>query len=115
MERVGEGGAFRVPDWFDPVLAFDFDPNAWGRDARLRARVRVERDHLPAFRAELGGDVVDEDDGEPVVAFEVRHYESTRNRILGFRDHVRVLGPPELVTLLVEHLAALAAPGEGSR
>ncbi len=109
MERVGAAGAYRVPDWFDPVLAFDFDPNAWGRDARLRARVRVERDHLPAFLAELGGEVVEEADGEPVVAFEVRHYESTRNRILAFRDHARVLGPPELVALVRDHLAALAA------
>ena len=109
MERVGPPGSYEIPDWFDPVLAFDFDPNAWGRDARLRARVRVERDHLPAFLADLGGQVVDEVDGEPVVAFEVRHYESTRNRILFFRDHAQVLGPPELVALVRDHLAALAA------
>jgi predicted DNA-binding transcriptional regulator YafY len=108
MERVGEPGSYEVPDWFDAVLAFDFDPNAWGRDARLRARVRVERDHLPAFLAELGGQIGDEVDGEPVVAFEVRHYESTRNRILFFRDHVQVLGPPALVALIRDHLIALA-------
>jgi hypothetical protein len=39
----------------------------------------------------------------------VRHYESTRNRILFFRDHAQVLGPPELVALVRDHLAALAA------
>ncbi len=105
---TGPAGAYVVPDWFDPVLAFDFDPNVWGRDARLRARVRVERDHLPAFLAELGGNVDGEVDGEPVVVFEVRHYESTRNRILSFRDHARVLGPPALVAVVRDHLAALA-------
>jgi proteasome accessory factor B len=108
MERVGAPGGYEIPDWFDAVLAFDFDPNAWGRDARLRARVRVERDHLPALLAELGGEVDGEVDGEPVVAFEVRHYESTRNRILFFRDHVQVLGPPELVAIIHDHLSALA-------
>lgn len=108
LDRVGAPGTFTVPDWFDAVLAFDFDPNAWGRDPRLRARVRVERDHLPAFLADFGGEVVDEVDGEPVVAFEVRHHESTRNRLLFFRDHVRVLAPAELVTIMREHLAALA-------
>ena len=108
IERVGEPGNYQVPAWFDAVLAFDFDPNAWGRDPRLRARVRVEHDHLPAFLADLGGDVVDEVDGEPVVAFEVRHYESTRNRLLAFRDHVQVLGPAELVALVRDHLAAIA-------
>ena len=107
VARVGPAGAYSVPDWFDPVLAFDFDPNAWGRDPRLRARVRVERDHLPAFLAELGGAVAEDSEGEPVVAFDVRHYESTRNRILAFRDHVRVLGPPELVAIMCDHLAAI--------
>jgi predicted DNA-binding transcriptional regulator YafY len=108
IERVGDPGTYEVPAWFDSVLAFDFDPNAWGRDPRLRARVRVERDHLPAFLAEFGGEVVDEVAGDPVVAFDVRHYESTRNRILSFRDHVQVLGPDALVTLVCDHLAALA-------
>ena len=108
VERVGDPGSFDIPTWFDAVLAFDFDPNVWGRDARLRARVRVERDHLPAFLAELGGQIVGEVDGEPVVAFEVRHYESTRNRILFFRDHVQVLGPPELVSIIHDHLVAIA-------
>lgn len=108
IDRVGEAGAYDVPDWFDPVLAFDFDPNAWGRDARLRARVRVEPDHLSAFLADLGGEIVGEAGDGPVVAFEVRHYESTRNRLLFFRDHVRVLGPPELVAMMRDHLRALA-------
>ncbi len=108
ITAIGDAGASTVPDWFDPVLAFDFDPNAWGRDARLRARVRVERDHLPAFLADLGGDVDGEVDGEPVVVFEVRHHTSTRNRILSFREHARVLGPPALVAIVRDHLAALA-------
>lgn len=106
LERASEPDAFEVAPWFDAVLAFDFDPNSWGRDPRLRARVRVDRDHLPAFLADLGGEVDGVHDGEPVVAFDVRHYESTRNRILFYRDHARVLEPPELVTMLRDHLMA---------
>jgi predicted DNA-binding transcriptional regulator YafY len=109
LERASEPNAFEVQAWFDAVLAFDFDPNSWGHDPRLRARVRVDRDHLPAFLADLGGDVDGVDDGEPVVAFDVRHYESTRNRILFYRDHARVLEPPDLVTMIHAHLAAVAA------
>ena len=40
--------------------------------------------------------------------FEVRHHTSTRNRILSFREHARVLGPPALVAIVRDHLAALA-------
>jgi len=111
LERTGTAHAYEIPDWFDAELAFDFDPNSWGRDPRLRARVRVERDHLPRFLDDLGGEVIDTRDGEPVVAFEVRHYESTRNRLLFFGDHVRVLGPPALVAMMRDHLAALADSG----
>jgi len=114
VERTGTTGAYDVPDWFDADLAFDFDPNVWGRDPRLRARVRVERDHLPRFFAELGGEVVDTLDGEPVVAFDVRHYESTRNRLLFFGSHARVCSPPELVALVHDHLAAVGAPSGGN-
>ncbi len=108
LERASEPNAFEVRPWFDATLAFDFDPNSWGRDPRLRARVRVDRDHLPAFLADLGGEVDGVEDGEPVVTFDVRHYESTRNRILFYRDHARVLDPPELVAQLRDHLSAIA-------
>jgi hypothetical protein len=111
VARNGATHAYEIPDWFDPDLAFDFDPNSWGRDPRLRARVRVQRDHLPRFLDDLGGEVIDTDGGEPVVAFDVRHYESTRNRLLFFGDHVRVLGPPALVAMMRDHLAALAGTG----
>jgi predicted DNA-binding transcriptional regulator YafY len=115
LTRTGETGAYEIPEWFDRELAFDFDPNAWGRDPRLRARVRVERDHLPRFLDELGGEVVDILDGEPAVAFDVRHYESTRNRLLFFGTHAAVVPPPELVAIVHDHLAALAGASGGSR
>jgi predicted DNA-binding transcriptional regulator YafY len=111
VERVGPANAYEVPEWFDPELAFDFDPNSWGRDPRLRARVRVERDHVPRFLDDFGGEVVDTADGEPVVAFDVRHHESTRNRLLFYGEHVRVLGPPALVAIVRDHLTAIAQAG----
>jgi proteasome accessory factor B len=107
LERASEPDGFHIKPGFDAVLAFDFDPNAWGRDPRLRARVRVDRDHVPAFLDDLGGELDGVSDGEPVVAFDVRHYEATRTRLLFYRDHTRVLDPPELVAILRQVMAAL--------
>ncbi len=96
--------SFTVLDWFDADLAFELDPNAWGRDQLVRAQVAVDHDFVAAVVEEFGATIVDDGD---VVAFDVRHYESTRNRLFAFRDHVRVLAPPSLVAMMRDHLAAL--------
>jgi predicted DNA-binding transcriptional regulator YafY len=107
----GEPDAFTIPGWFDVDRAFDFDPNSWGHDPELDARVRVERDHVDAFLHEFGGEVVDRDEagGVVTVALVVRHYESFRNRLFGLRGHAVVESPPELVALVREHLEAVSA------
>lgn len=107
LEQV-DGDRFEVLDWFDADLAFELDPNAWGRDQLVRAQVAVDHDFLTAVAEEFGATVVDDGD---VLAFDVRHYESTRNRLFAFRDHVRVLAPPVLVAMMRDHLAALAGAG----
>lgn len=118
LERVTGMHAYEVPEWFNPELAFEFDPNSWGRDPRLRARVAVDRDYVAPVLEEFGarpdGSTDARPDAQDVVVFDVRHYESTRNRLLAFRDHVRVVGPPVLVQMMREHLEAIAAPSAPS-
>jgi predicted DNA-binding transcriptional regulator YafY len=101
LGTVGDPGAFSIPDWFDVDKAFDFDPNSWGGDPECEVTVRVEPDHLGAVVDELGGSV----DGD-TVTLTVRHYESFRNRLLGFRGHAVVTGPPDMVAMVRDHLAA---------
>src|SRR5262249_58394127 len=31
IEIAGRPHAYDIPQWFDPEIAFDFDPNLWGR------------------------------------------------------------------------------------
>ncbi|HEU5300894.1 MAG TPA: WYL domain-containing protein [Acidimicrobiia bacterium] len=109
LERV-EGEPFSIVEWFDPDLAFELDPNAWGRDQLVRAQVAVDHDFLNAVVEEFGATVQEDaaGSGRDVVAFDVRHYEATRNRLFAFRDHVRVLTPPALVAMMRDHLAAVA-------
>ena len=99
--------AFTVPDDFDVAAAFDLDPNSWGTDPQLHARVRVDADHVDAFLAELGGEIVARDAGAAVVELDVREYQSFRTRLLAFGGHARVESPPELVEVVTGHLRAL--------
>lgn len=109
-----ETASYELPDTFDADRAFDLDPNAWGHDPCVRTTVRVRHDHLPAFLRELGGNVTGNVIGEELdsdgvlVALEVRHYESFRNRVLAFRGNAVVFDPPAMVALMRDHLAALA-------
>jgi hypothetical protein len=105
---VGEPGAYEVPDDLDLDDVFDLDPNSWGQDPVLQARVRVGRDHVDAFRGELGGEVVEDDTSEVVIALDVRHHASFRTRLLAFRGSAVVLEPPELVAVVRDHLLAVA-------
>jgi predicted DNA-binding transcriptional regulator YafY len=105
---LGTPGAYEIPEGFDVDGAFDLDPNAWGQDPVLRARVRVGVDHVDAFRSELGGEVIESDGRGAIVELDVRHYQSFRDRLLAFRGSAVVLEPPELVAVVRDHLASLA-------
>lgn len=109
LTGAGAPGSVAVPEWFDVDKAFDFDPNSWGHDPVLDARVRVATDHAAAFVDEFGGDVVARDTDHVTVAFAVRHYESFRNRLFAFRGNAVVEAPPELVDQVRAHLHAVAA------
>lgn len=118
LEGAGPPGSYDIPEWFDVDRAFDFDPNSWGHDPAVEVRVRVEPDHVARFVAEFGGaaEPTDEPATTVTVVLTVRHHESFRNRLLGLRGHAVVESPAEMVALVREHLAAVAArsaaPGE---
>ncbi|HEX5613883.1 MAG TPA: WYL domain-containing protein [Acidimicrobiia bacterium] len=104
---VGEPGSYTVPASFDATEQLRLDPNDWGQDPPVAARIEVSPDHVHNFQYELGGRVRDRADTHVVVEVEVRHYESFRERVLRFGEHARVVGPPELVTLVRDHLHAV--------
>jgi hypothetical protein len=106
---TGPVHAYDVPTDLDLDALFDLDPNSWGEDPVLHARVRVGIDHVDAFRGELGGKIEETADGSVVIGLEVRQYASFRTRLLAFRGSAVVLDPPELVAVVHDHLATLAA------
>lgn len=108
LEAAGPPAAFVIPDWFDVEKAFDFDPNSWGHDPELEARIRVESDHVNAFLHEFGGAVIERDAGFATIELVVRHHESFRNRLFGLRGHAVVVSPPALVAIVRDHLEAVA-------
>lgn len=108
IRLVGEPSAYEIPEDFDANREFDLDPNAWGADPIVRARVRVGLDHVDSFVNELGGEVVAQDEQSAILELDVRHYVSFRTRLLGFRGSAVVLEPPALVDFVRDHLVALA-------
>ena len=97
---VGAHDAFSVPADFDAAVALQLDPNTWGQDPPLTARVRVDHDHAPQLLGEFAGVVKDDRPDGTVVAIEVRDYESFVIRLLGFGTAAHLLSPPELVARL---------------
>ncbi len=107
--RAGPPDSYAIPAEFDAVDEMRLDPNDWGNDPPVRARVRVAEDHIQNLQYELGGRVVDRKAGFAIVEIDVRHYAAFRDRLLGFREHAVVVDPPELVALVRDHLAAVVA------
>lgn len=104
---VDASSTYEIPGNFDAETAFALDPNEWGTDPVVRARVRVGRDHVQAFVEELGGEVIDDGD-DFLVELDVRHYDSFRTRLLAIGRNAVVVSPPVLVDVMRAHLAALA-------
>lgn len=106
ISPVGAPGAYEIPGDVNPIADLEMDPNAWGNDPALAARVEVDRSLLPTFLGELAGRVERNDADRAVVEVEVRDYESFVIRLLGFGTGVRILAPPPLVDMVREWLVA---------
>ena len=89
---AGDPASFEIPGDFDPAVELSMDPNAWGHDPVIVAQIHVEPSHLAAFLHEFDATVVQSTGGD--VEVEVRHRNAFIRRLLAFRDHVRLLGPP---------------------
>lgn len=106
IERIGEPGAFTVPDGLDWATEFCLDPNEWGPDPVVTATIETDVDHQGMIERTFDGATTTiEPDGRVLIEVEVRHYVSFVIRALRFGNHARVTGPPELVTMVRDWLA----------
>ena len=108
IEATGEPNSYVVPVDFQADDALVLDPNNWGHDAALDARIRVDKDWVPAFEREFNATVETNDDESAVLMLTVRHYESFRDRLLGYGTHAKLLEPPELVEMVRGWVGAIA-------
>ena len=108
VEPDGPAGAFDRPSG---VAAKP--PPAWriGDEEEVTAEVLADREQVRFVRDSLEGEATEESgaDGSVVFRFPVRSGASFRSLILGFLEHVEVLGPPALRSDVVEWLEAIAA------
>lgn len=112
---AGDPGSFEPPAQFDAPGALLLDPNVWGQDPAVDARVAVDGDWVQAFLTEFRGSRVESRDGhDAVVTLTVRHYESFRDRLLAFGTHAVLLAPENLVAALHAWLAAAAGANGGA-
>ena len=108
---VGDTDAYTIPGDLDAEAELRMDPNVWGDDPRLTARVRIDRRQAPRFLGEFIAEVVAEDRDAVELNVEVRDYESFVIRVLGFGRAVRLLDPPELVSMLRDWVAGQTEAG----
>jgi len=108
IEQDVTGAPYDVPGDFDSEGALLLDPNTWGSDDPVTAKVRVDADWVTPFLVEFGGTIEQRSDECAVVVFTVRHYESFRDRLLSFGPHAIVLEPVVLVELMRSWLAGIA-------
>ncbi len=99
---------FSIPDDFDAPSALRLDPNDWGSDPPVVARVRVAFARVPAFQRDLGGVVVERGDDHAIVEVAVRHRASFRIRVSAFGGDAVVLEPAKLVDDIVDWLRCTA-------
>lgn len=109
IELLGDANAFTVPEGLDWATEFCLDPNEWGPDPAVIATIETDVDHASMIERTFDGAATTiEPDGRAVIEVEVRHYASFAIRALRFGTHARVVGPPELVTLVRDWLAPQA-------
>lgn len=118
--ETGPAGSFERPASFDPRDAFPADPKQIGHAASdgLMAVVRIDADRAAAIEREVGSDrVVDRhDDGSIDVEVAASNIEAFRSWVLGLLDHAVVVGPPQVRTVIIEWLTAVAGDaGEVTR
>jgi predicted DNA-binding transcriptional regulator YafY len=105
IEPAPDAGSYDIPDGFDADEALVLDPNNWGHDPPVRAVVRVDDDWIQHFARDFADATRDGSTFQLVV----RHYESFRDRLLGFGRHVQLLEPPALVEEMRAWLSGISS------
>ena len=112
-EPVGEPGAFERPPSGSAV-----PPPPWqlGEDDEVTAMLLVDSAQADWAISAAGSATVAErrPDGAVVLAITVTNRDAFRAFVLGFLDHVQLLGPPSLVDHLVDWLERIVAASEGA-
>ncbi|HEY7439600.1 MAG TPA: WYL domain-containing protein [Acidimicrobiia bacterium] len=102
--------SYEIPAGFDLAAELQLDPNTWGSDPEVTARVLVTNDQVPVFLSEFDGTTLDTAVDSTVIDVVVRDYQSFIIRLLGFGTGVRLIAPP----LLVERMRAWLEPQAAS-
>lgn len=110
---VGPPGAFTPPADFAP--GEHIEDRAWmfGDDPIVSVRIRIDAATVPLVLGELGEDVAviaEESDGAVEVEVAASAPAALRTSLLGFRDSVEVLGPPEQRAAMIETLRSFGEP-----
>lgn len=112
IRPVGDPDAFVVPEGLDWSVEFCLDPNDWGPDPAITARIETDADHATVVaQAFDGASTTVEPDGRIIIEVTVRHYVSFIVRVLAFNTYARVVGPDELVDRITAWLTPQAEVG----
>jgi predicted DNA-binding transcriptional regulator YafY len=107
---VGPGGAFTIPDGFDPAAMFPADAKLVGEGEIVSARVWVSAAQAPTVVNHLGEGAVAErrSDGSIVVTVPYANPWALRAWVMGLVDDAELLEPDELRVEMVRWLEQMA-------
>jgi predicted DNA-binding transcriptional regulator YafY len=105
--QLGAPGQFDDPG---DVPGVRFEPWRFGDGPERNAMVRIDADHVHVARARLGGAGVwsEGPDGSATVELVVTDAEAFRDLVLEFLDHAEVVSPPDLRSMVIEWVGAMA-------
>jgi proteasome accessory factor B len=108
---VGEPGAFRRPEGFDPRRVFPTDPKLIGNEPLARAVVHVDAVRAGAVVADLGADAILEQlvDGSVRVEVPCANLDAFRSWLFGLGSHAEVQSPPDVRDAVVRWLRDMVA------
>lgn len=109
--EVGPSGAFEPPDDFRPDAQIEDRPWLLGEEPPTTVQLRVDGAHVDEFVAELGADaqIANESNDGVLVELTVTNRAALRTLVLGFLDHVEIIGPADVRAELVAWLDSMLA------
>ena len=111
---LGSPSSAQLPEGFDAADTFSVDPWQFGSGEETDVEVLVDAAESGRIVGELGDGAVVErrDDGTTVVRLAVTDHQALVTWVLGWLDHVEVLGPPEVRAAVIQRLTSMVDAGE---